>query len=497
MDLTNWTMPDPAEVHHPGTDEQWAEALSRYLGSHFPNPFLRCVDVARRLGAVTVVIETRYMDLDFRSEFSSFYSKQFADIPDSTHRLHFFKSHLTEKTMWNKARKQDYLGYIVVRPISTGLVSRALLPPPPKLRDAIRTAVTETVNLFGQDLEVTGVPFSQQDAQMGACAQAAAWMCHFSAHLRGEVPRRPRADFTLKAPVSLNPRRPFPSRGLTAMQLNELFRQFELPALHYEVGNLPSTKLAWQPADPVDGDPSSDHRIVAVACRHLNSGMPVLVGTQTHAFVLCGYRRTRRDGQSWIEFVRHDDQVGPYTLVSDVLHDVAPDSGRYYGAWSIMQVPMHEKIWLAPEVAELKGAELLAALSRQVSAAYPEKPFLDLDELIKKGRLRAHTYVIRSNQFKRHLADRGVSTNARRAYAFARLPRYIWVVEAIDKRLRDKDKPCVLGEAVLDATSPDEVPRVLAGHIHGAMGVQSTSGLRKDMVFGSFTPYRTGGSGPE
>jgi len=41
---------------------------------------------------------------------------------------------------------------------------------------------------------------------------------------------------------------------------------------------------------------------------------PVLVGTNNHAFILCGYRRTNHPQPGWIEFIRHDDQAGPYLV---------------------------------------------------------------------------------------------------------------------------------------------------------------------------------------
>lgn len=501
MELAGWNEPDPAEVFHPRNDVEWDAALDRYLGSINDLPLRRCVDVVRALGAVTMVVETRYLDIDYRSEFSAYYSKQFGDIPDTSHRLHFFSSYLTKRSMWRTARPGNYLGYVVIRPARTGLVSRAMLPPPPDLSTAVRTAVTEEVNFFGQDLSVTGVPFAQQDAQLGACAHAAAWVCHFSAHLRGDTGRKTKAEFSLKADASLHPSRSTPSAGLTVMQLSELFRTFDLPALFYSVGELPSPELPWQPPDPTpvpDKPPGLwDHRIVAVACRHLNSGNPVLVGTRDHAFVLCGYRRTNVPRPGWIEFVRHDDQSGPYVMVSNVLADVDPTTGKVYGPWRTMQVPMPEKIWLAPEVAERKGGEFLERASRRISGSYPgPKPFTDLEELINQNRLRLHTYVTRSNAFKRDLVRRGVDTTIRRTYAFARLPRYVWVVEAIDKSLRDAGRPCVVGEAVLDATSSDNDPQQLALHVHGVMWLQKTSGRIEFPIFGSHVPYGSGGSGP-
>lgn len=501
MQLRGWNDPDPAEVHHPTADDEWDAALSRYLGSLNDAPLRRCVEVARSHGAETVVIETRYLDIDYRSEFSAYYSRQFADVPDTAHRLHFFGKHIDAQSLWQLPSEHEYIGYTVVRPASTGLVSRALLPPPPDLTSAVRTSVTEGVNFFGQQLTVHGVPFAQQDAQLGACAHAAAWMCHFTAALRGDTARRTKADFSLKADASLHPSRALPSGGLTVTQLSELFRTFELPAMYYLVGDLPSPQLPWQPPDPAppSGPPPSpgswDHRIVAVACRHLNSGNPVLIGTNNHAFLLCGYRRANHK-PGWIEFIRHDDQAGPYLVVHDVLNDVDQRTGKIYGPWRTMHVPMPDKLWLAPEAAERKGGQFLLNASNQITSATGEpRPFTPVQDLIDAKQLALRTYAIRSNDFKASLDSRAVAVSIRREYQLARLPRFIWVVEAIDRRLRQEGAPCVLGEAILDATSSDHAPQEIALHIHGVMWLQQTDGSVRFPITGDAKPYISGGVG--
>src|SRR5689334_4529394 len=150
MQFSGWNDPDPAEVFHPASDAEWDQAIKRYIGSLNDAPLRRCIGVARASGAVTMVVETRYLDLDYRSEFSAYYSRQFGDIPDSAHRLHFFKRRIPAASLWRKAKQSGYLGYVVIRPSATGVVSRALLPPPPDVAAAVRTAVTETVSFFGQ-----------------------------------------------------------------------------------------------------------------------------------------------------------------------------------------------------------------------------------------------------------------------------------------------------------------------------------------------------------
>jgi len=499
--LAEWGEPDPAEVHYPTSDDEWDEALNRYLGSLNDAPLRRCVDVARSLGATTMVVETRYLDLDYRSEFSAYFSRQFPDVPDSTHRIHFFAKRLKSESLWDSANQSDYIGYVVVRPVATGLVSRAMLPPPPDLADAVRAAVTEKVNFFGQELTVHGVPFAQQDAQLGACAQAAAWMCHFTAYLRGDIARRVKADFSLHADPSLQPHRAVPSQGLTVIQLSELFRTFNLPAMYYSVGELPSPGLPWQTPDPIAPNeyaaPGSwDYRIIPICCRFLNSGIPVLVGTMDHAFILCGYRRTGQSKSNWIEFIRHDDQTGPYLTIDNVLNDTDHRIDRNYGPWRTIHAPLPEKIWLTPEAAERRGGWYLLRASEQITQVLNEQASLvALTELVRLKRLALKTYAIRSNKFKASLAQRRLPIDIRREYSLSRLPRYIWVVEAIDRQLRTDGKACVIGEALLDATSSDHAPRLLALHIHGVMWLQQTNGDIRFPIYGNSTPYTSGGVG--
>ena len=109
------------------------------------------------------VVETRYLDADYRSEFSSLYSKTFAHHEDSTHRIHFFQSELDPDRLWDLPIAPGYLGFMNIRPRVRGVVGRTMLMPPERIRQAVRTAVEETVMFFGQPLVVRAVPFMQQD----------------------------------------------------------------------------------------------------------------------------------------------------------------------------------------------------------------------------------------------------------------------------------------------------------------------------------------------
>src|SRR4051794_29028622 len=148
MDTTGWGQPDPALIVPLSDDADWDGLTARYGATLNDVPLKRCIQVARANGARTVVIETRYVDPDYRSEYTAFYSRLHRPPPAFAHRLHFFS---TSVGLDLAALPSDhgYIGYVSIRPLNTGAVSRAMLPPPPDV-SGVRCSVTESVGLFGQ-----------------------------------------------------------------------------------------------------------------------------------------------------------------------------------------------------------------------------------------------------------------------------------------------------------------------------------------------------------
>ncbi len=485
-----WEDPDPAKVRILAHPRDWTWLLGQYPARN-PDPLKHCLDVAKAAGALTVVIETRYIDPDFRSEYVAFHARAFSTHYDTAHRLHFFKGPISPDRLWEIPVDAGYLGYMVVRPpTQLGRVGRTMLAPPPGLDDAVLTTIQENVHFFGQTISIRAVPFMEQDAQLDRCAHAAAWVCHYVAHRRGIVPRRPIAAFNLMSNPSMSPTRPVPSEGLTVGQLVELFRVFDLPARLYDVDALKTVEPTppCAPPDPipvVDANGKQLHgglwntKLFGTICRYLNSGIPVLVGNGEHAFVLVGYRRTPNpSGGSWIEFVRQDDQLGPYQPVKSVFNDVGVNGYRY-SPWTALVVPLPEKLWLPPEPAEGVGATFLQQIASMVQAAVPDAKALS--DCISAGALAFRTYATSANHFKDE-AMRRMPNAVAREYRMARFPRFVWVVEAVDRRARDAGRTdCVLGEAVFDSTSSELDPKGLAFHVPGYALIASTKGTYREL----------------
>lgn len=486
-----WEPDQPATLLHLETADDWGALAQRYSPNLSPGPLLRCLEVAEELGATSVIIEYRYHDADYRSEYSAFFAKVFPSVHDTAHRLLFFTETLDAEALTDLPEDPGFVGYVTIRPTALGRVGRTMLAPPPGLTDAVLTTVQDEVHVFGRRLTVTGVPFIQQDRQLGVCAHAASWMCHRIQALGGAVARRASADFSTHADRTTARGRMVPSTGLTATQIAGLLRDFGLPPIWYLMGEMPEANPDAPPTVPPElpEDESGrkieikpgrwDTRAISVACRHLNSGFAVLVGTLDHAFILCGYRRVVNDDpddKDFIQFVRHDDQHGPYLVVGEITDDYDPTTDTYYDAWELFLVPVPDDLWLQPENAELRARKRLAELSAWATDNSATITTDAMDELRGIDQLSMRTYATTASDYKASLAARGLDPTLVHEVAFASLSRIVWVVEAIDRRARRTGQPCVVGEAVYDCTSADDDPSVLAIWINGIAWLAQVAG---------------------
>lgn len=330
-----------------GEDSQWEDLCSRYAPSDLVprpadaeglpwdrgRPWRRTLAVARQLEAKAAVIERRYVDKDYRSEYGALYSNVLAPVADTTHRLHFFSDELQGFSFDRLADasgdfvslvRNSYLGYVVCRPAPLETVGRTLLRPPPQV--SVRTAIRERVNFFGTNLEAVGVPFMQQDQRLGVCAHVGLWILLYSAHRCADASVHTIADIVRLAHGTADGRIGLlDDEAIAALQTAGLRPQ--MASIRWD---LPQQRgFPWKtpepatdaPDWPVFAQPRSEEvelerRLADAVLPILNSGVPVYVGSTGHASVLCGY--STRDvacgnGDSeGIVYTLHDDQCGPY-----------------------------------------------------------------------------------------------------------------------------------------------------------------------------------------
>lgn len=450
--MTGWVDPDRAYwLATPETDHDWETLVAEY-GGYRPGPLRQIIRAVRASRCATVLVENRYVDADYRSDFSAFWSLRFEPGTSFTRRLHFFRARLGDDDVHRLPDEHGYLGYAIIRPVPYGAVGRAVIAPPPELGayGANIATVNDEVSVFGSDLRVVGAPFCQQDREFLRCAHAAAWVIAYSAYRRRSIGRQHTADIVRLSPPQLSTDRPLPSAGLNYYQLQAVFGSVGLPALTYSVGHLPSVLGVPEPS-PDDGRAAGhwDTRLFSVIARYVNSGFPVLVATQGHAFVVVGWYR---DGDR-VRFIVNDDELGPYQVVDNPLED------ELRGPWEALMVPLPPRVFMTAESAENNAYETLEGLAY---AGMSPRPWQHLGERVIAGEVSRRTVLLRGRDYKAKLADQERNDESVRALRLARLSHWVWIVEAHDRTARDAGKPCVLAEFVYDTTSYDRAPRRLA-----------------------------------
>jgi hypothetical protein len=440
-DFLSWSHDAPADAFDLQRPADLENLWAVYGGAR-PELFAEILSHAERVQARGVLVEYRYIDADYRSEHSRFYSTTFRRYPSVAHRLHFFREVLGDDALdGSKATdfsRFGYIGYAVIRPVDASPIGRTMLPPEQEMVGRVSCAARDSVNVFGSPLSVLAAPFMAQDAQLGVCVHVTAWICSYYHHLRFGGTRHLPSDIAGYTPVERGGRL-VPSSSLTVSQLVAILERTGLPPVVYDLARLPPRE--------------STERVI---CRYLNSGLPVIVAGGGHTFVLVGYRTVRQEGRDSVQFIRQDDLEGPYGLVETTALD-------RYRPWEYLVIPLPAKVYMSGERAESLGRT-------KICDALDASPVAGSDDLrgrIDRGELNFRTSVHLSNEFKAKVASRPEEIAS--AYQWLQLSRWVWVVELVDPEKWDAGDPAVIAEAVIDATGHAEDSQALAWRIPGAL----------------------------
>lgn len=293
------------------------------------------------LHAQTAVIETNYIDRDYLDDYVRFYSRCFVPYSRRCHRIHFFRKKYSRKSIENvvlrpepqgldrnglakidsrfERLKQDYLGFVVIRPLPTAIVGRTCLKPYPDENERYYKAMCDVrVSFFGRELKVRCMPFIQQDAATAVCAGCALWSTFMvTAELFQHRRYCPGCITELATGHGLSEKRSFPNSGLLLRDMAYAIRGVGLEPIN----------LMCEPEIPMD----RSHQLGSIYA-YLSSGLPVLMtgalryGTGKvkgeHAIVVNGYHLSSHvqndsEDRSFLVSDRidkiyvHDDQVGP------------------------------------------------------------------------------------------------------------------------------------------------------------------------------------------
>jgi hypothetical protein len=482
LGISEWSRSgEPPTVFDMTAAGAWDQLIGQYAHRGAGRPLNRIFEIARAHGVVCIVKEPRYIDADWRSQLARFYDGAFRRYPSVCHRLHFFTQRVDPDLSDLAELQGAYRGYTILRPLPVAPVGRTMIVPPPELAHATRCEAEEHVDLFGWPFSVTAMPFISQDTQLLRCAHAALWMVLRHCTIVHGLPRQLPADIHDAALGGVIVGRQLPSDGLSAYQLISAMSA---------LGLSPTGKALPQTAADEAG--AGLLRLYGMVCRYINSRLPPVIISKTHAWVVVAYRRTPSSGNPVIQLWRHDDARGPYLPVDDPWNEPEPA----HQPWVSAYLPLLPKACLDAERAEAVGRSWTDIFRN--SPLYKETTLEEADnrpDSLEQSTLR--TFLLESTRFKQTLAARGVPEPLAGLLRRTPMSRYIWIIEAADRRERSAGMPDVLGEVVLDATLTqfeplDDPAAILMLHIDSFAFVSGIDGApSRSVPLESGIRYRT------
>lgn len=419
----------------------------------------------------TMVLETEYIDKYYLDDYAEYFVKCFEFYDRFCFRLHFFKSDFSQEKYQqhllniesdkNQLNLNDnYLGFIVIKPIPTAFIGRTCLRTyTDKDSRHYDTTRKYDVNLHGHKLSVKSLAYQEQDRVVSACATTALWTSFqgtaFLFQHSIPTPITITKNSTQNMPIR---NRSIPSNGLTSEEMIRAINLIGLEAEYFDVRN--------------DVEKSSNILIKAVELfkavvySYTKFGIPVILGcrlknidTNTyigfHAVSITGFNIDKiNQSNSYINLFSnnidkiyvHDDQVGPFAMCEIKNEEVEVDFNSkrkvnypYYlsSEWQdknnksgniviipeLVIVPVYHKI-------RIQIDDMITNISRLAKRIANK---LDIDTNIFNWDLELSTI----EKFKTQLIkDMNAKSNDKERILTRNLPKYIWVAKlSIDNKL--------------------------------------------------------------
>jgi hypothetical protein len=270
------------------------------------------------LNARSIICETEYIDRDFLIDHQYYLTRAFHKYPNRCARLHFFSDDIDtlefKELIKNplessiKDLQGSYLGYCVIKPLPVTFIWKTCLKVYP---DHEREFISkpQKSNLFGIPLQVSSIPFQEQDKTVSACATTALWSVFHATPCFERTSVPPPSQITLSAlNGELEATNSFPSKGLSDKQLIKALDSFNLKHHDYKLGE--NSLSAQEEAKVINTYLSSGFPILATTkvISKNNDGDLELKGN--HAVTLVGM--TLHKNGTIDNLYMHDDRVGAY-----------------------------------------------------------------------------------------------------------------------------------------------------------------------------------------
>jgi hypothetical protein len=403
--------------------------------------------------AQTIVVERPYVDRHYLEEYTAFYATAlhaprphitrlhvFSDPPEKIEKL-FIAAAKGEVRAAEEGLQQAYLGFVGVRPLASAPVGRTILRPYGKVLTRVfdPASTRYDVHLMGLHLQVSGLPFQQQEQAVGACATTAMWIA-LSRAARADGDRAP-TPHAVTAAATRHVLRDRPLPALAGLELEQMagairemgYSPYLVRPVRHSFDTFLATMVCYlRSGIPVililnDQDQFSDHAVTLAGFRHEDNEHPspaVVVDLDGGG----GARKLSFKGISRV-FV-HDDRFGPYmkmAIEGPMENDDRPILRRVSDATVDAAKNLQAKIFCA--VVPLYPKLRLTATELMNVAGEFQPLFRHLVGAENQDKLSVETRFTLSGRYLREVYELGLDPN--RVGTFVRgalLSRYVGIV---------------------------------------------------------------------
>jgi hypothetical protein len=328
-----------SEIYRLNKEETRKSCLEEKLHFSYLEVYLR------RIGVKFFLTEEKYINRDYLTNYSHYYSTCFSDFSKKSSRIHFFrydnernidefKNALSDSLLPKRDSIIDpaeffgkyYAGYIVINPIPNTFLGCTLLKHYDSFEDSKKDGrkfwgiKDYSIHFFGLKINVNSLAFHEQDSNVGACATSAIWaVLQKAAESNNYVNLKSQIEITKNAGITgYRGQRILPNHGLDPKSICEAITKNHLET---EIRDF----------DEIEESQKYLRRIVAA---YSSVGIPVILGIDVpdkegrfagHAVAICGHYKEQIKPVSGnrtddivckADFITkiyyHDDQWGPF-----------------------------------------------------------------------------------------------------------------------------------------------------------------------------------------
>lgn len=424
-----------------------------------------------------VVVETDYVDKDYRDAYYKLYSTKLRDYERNCMRLSFFNETLQplleniDTTTDDNVQqlKDGYLGFVVLRPLKQCIGRNIISPLAMKHgNDLSLCGIRVHTSCMGLKLEAWGFPHASQDGQLMTCAETTVWAIseYFGEKYSHYSRVYPHGIVDMLRDSVYE--RQIPSHGLTYEMISRALQRQHFECKVYNKANGRFRELfncyvesEFPLAVALEGDDTKGtHFGHALVCVGQKKHGRDLINTVTPNTI------NSVNIYNWNKvpsiFVSIDDNMAPYQQFDfdhPTIHYNNPDWNNTKVTCFI--VPLHPKIYVEAE-------EAIGISEQHIAYTHTAGNELYVRTLLTTSR-SYRDYIVRNNVIPSTTKEMLLGLN---------LPKFVWVTEISDKVnfLSEKVNEVLLIDATADTN--DGLNAVIE-HLGFTTPVESFSNLKK------------------